>query len=266
MHHQNIRNSILSLLLTGTLSFLIACKKAGSTGAEQDRPVAEETAKKQMVPVRFESDQLTISMKYNPNSAELIEISGSDGYTTVITYKDHEPFEFKKTKQQVPYELVDYIKDKDGLLKARVFNQTGTAYIHKSSYTLRYDQDQMLLKVSYVSNSNVPVKDLSFTYRSGNAETQIIQEYPGQPKTIDLAYDTKNAVFKHLKYAERLFLESRYPFFNAGVHNLLKSSEAGQIITSYDYQYNDNDYPSEITVPSGAKKQTFKIIYTELKP
>jgi len=259
--------SALKITLYSLLFFTVSCKKSSPKEQEITKePPANEQGGKALIPVKFESDRLSISLQYRENTGELIEISGSDGYTTKITYKNQQPYVLIKSKSGNQFETVDYVWDKQGVPKARSFSDNGTVNIHKGSYVLTYDQNY-LNRITYYTSNGTLFRETVFQYTAGNPTTKTILDLPEQQQNITRSYDTKNGIFKHLKYAERLFPETRYLFFTDGQNNPLSSSNSKfpQENVTCSYQYNKEDYPSELTLSHGSEKQTFKITYTELK-
>ncbi|HKG08872.1 MAG TPA: hypothetical protein VKB19_20545 [Pedobacter sp.] len=257
----------LFTLIAVLVIFSAGCRKSPVKQEAEKKPDVIETDQKHFIPIKFESDGMTVSLKYLANTAELIEVSGSDGYTIVITYKNQEPHIFTKSQHQEQYETVDYVVDKNGILKARLFDDNGTVNIHKESYLLFYNQ-AVLQKLIYYSPAGTLLSEAALQYTDGNLVSKTITNHSdATQKTLNYTYDTKNGIFKYLNFAGRLLLECRYPFFMDGQNNRLSNSNTkspAENIT-YSYQYNDNAYPSLLTVANpGGKQQTFKVTYTEL--
>ncbi|HMI02090.1 MAG TPA: hypothetical protein VK541_06380 [Pedobacter sp.] len=258
--------STLRLLLAGHFLFFMACKKISSKKREETAPPTEQPVKR-LVPLKFESDQLQITLKYQENTANLIEIAGSDGYTMTITYKNQQPYEIKKMKNNKPFQLIDYVKDREGLPKARSFDENGAVFTPTGYYILDYDQNQLLVKIRFYKDNGELFRESTLSYSLGNVTTQIQSNYPGGSKNLHYTYDLKNGIFKHLKYPERLLLETRYPFFSAGQNNILSSTgtETLQEKITYNHEYNEDGYPSQIMITDHNMKQNFKVTYMELK-
>jgi hypothetical protein len=256
--------STLRLVLAAHFLFFMACKKISSKKREETTPPAEQPVKR-FVPVKFESDQLQVSFKYEENTANLIEIAGSDGYTMIITYKNQQPYEIKKMKNNKPFQLIDYVKDKEGLPKTRSFDEDGSVFTPTGYYILDYDQNQQLGKVRFYKDNGELFRESTLSYSLGNVTSQIQSNYPGEPKSLHYTYDLKNGIFKHIKYPERLLLEIRYSFFSAGQNNLLSRTEISRENLSYNYEYNVDGYPSQLMITDYNMKQSFKVTYMELK-
>lgn len=258
--------STLRVVLAAHFLFFMACKKISSKKKEETGSPTEQPVKR-FVPLKFESDQLQITFKYQENTANLIEISGSDGYIMTITYKNQQPYEIRKMKNNKPFQLIDYVKDKEGLPKARAFDENGSVFTPTGYYILDYDQNQQLGKIKYYNDNGGLFRESSLSYSMGNVTARIQSNYPGVSKSMHYTYDLKNGIFKHIKYPERLLLETRYPFFNAGQNNILSSyvTETPQENITYNYEYNADNYPSKLMITGNDRKQTFKITYTELK-
>lgn len=257
--------STLRLVLAGHFLFLMACKKISSKKREETGIPTEQPVKR-FVPLKLESNELQITFKYQENTSNLIEIAGSDGHTMTITYKNQQPYEIKKMKNNKSFQLVDYVKDKEGLPKARSFDENGAVFTPTGYYIFDYDQNQQLGKIRFYKDNGELFRESTLSYSLGNVTTRIQSNYPGT-KSIHYSYDLKNGIFKHIKYPERLFLETRYPFINAGQNNILSSAgaETPQENTTYNYEYNVDNYPSKITITDHNMKQSFKVTYMELK-
>jgi hypothetical protein len=258
--------STLRLVLAGYFLFFIGCKKTTSRKKEETETPTEQPVKR-FVPLKFESDQLQITFKYQENTANLIEIAGSDGYTMTITYKNQQPYEIKKMKNNKPFQLVDYVKDKQGLPKARSFDESGAVFTPTGYYILDYDQKVQLVKLRFYKDNGELFRESAMSYSLGNVTSKIQTNYPGGPKSLQYTYDLKNGIFKHIKYTERLFLETRYPFFSSGQNNILSSTwtETPQENITYSYIYNADSYPSEVIITDHNMKQSFKVTYIELR-
>jgi hypothetical protein len=245
----------------------MACKKNSAERKEETKVPAEQPAKK-FVPVKFESDKLQISLKYQENTANLIEIAGSDGYVTLITYKNQQPYEIKKMKQNQPFQLVDYVKDKEGLPKARCFDESGPVFTPTGFYILNYDLADQLTKIRYYKDNAELFRESVLSYSLGNVTELVQSDYPGGSKKLHCTYDLKNGIFKHVKYWDRLFLETRYPFFNPGQNNILSSADSKTPLenVTYSYEYNADDLPVKLSVTERNITQSFTITYIELKP
>ena len=258
--------STLRLVLAGHFLFLMACKKNSSKKREETGNPTEQPVKR-FVPLKLESDELQIAFKYQENTANLIEILASDGHTMTITYKNKQPYEIRKMKNNKPFQLVDYVKDKEGLPKARSFDESGPVFTPTGYYILDYDQNQQLGKIRFYKDNGELFRESALTYSLGNVTAQIQSNYPGGVKNLQYTYDLKNGIFKHINCLERLVLEIRYPFFSASQNNILSSSgtETPLENITYSYEYNADNYPSKLMITAHNRKQTFKITYAELK-
>ncbi|WP_285057212.1 hypothetical protein [Pedobacter ginsengisoli] len=256
----------LKLVLAGHFLFFTACKKISSKKKEETGIPTEQPVKR-FVPLKFESDELQLTFKYEEKTANLIEISGSDGHMMTITYKNQQPYEIKKMKNNKPIQLIDYVKDKEGMPKARSFDENGPVFTPTGYYILDYDQNQQLGKIRFYKDNGELFCESALTYSLGNVTAQIQSNYPGRSKNLQYTYDLKNGIFKHINCLERLVLEIRYPFFSASQNNILSSSgtETPLENITYSYEYNADNYPSKLMITTHNRKQTFKITYAELK-
>lgn len=259
--------TILRTTLAVCLLMISACKKKSNELVETNNPPDEQLPQKIFIPVKFVSAQLTVTLRYEENTANLVEIEGSDGYTITISYKNHQPYEIKKSSNGNVFQLVDYVKDKEGRPKARSFDKSNAVYVPTGSYVLTYDQKAQLTNiVSYKDNGEL-FRESTRSYTFGNISGSILLEHPDLKKNVEYTYDLKNGIFKHIPYSERLFLESRYIFFHPGQNNILTSFNARSVPenTDYSYEYNADNYPSLFTITVNNAKQTFKVSYVELK-
>lgn len=250
------------LALTG-----VSCSKKKNTKEPEPGPKTEVPEKKQWLPVKLESSQLVINLKYAGNNNQLTDISGSDGYAMSVTYKNNQPYELVKSKNQVPFQLVDYVKTKDNEPKARSFDQKGAVYIPTGSYVLTYDGQGQLVRVKNYQDNGDPLSETVMTYLSGNVSSLTLISNAQTLKAENYTSDLKNGIFKHVSSAERLFLESRYFYLKPGPNNVTRISNPKSAAdeVSFAYVYNAEDYPSQMTVTKNGLKQVFSISYAELK-
>ncbi|MES2457137.1 MAG: hypothetical protein V4594_16405 [Bacteroidota bacterium] len=250
------------LLLTG-----ISCSKKKTAKEPEPGPKTEVLEKKQWLPVKLESSQLVITLKYAGDNNQLTDIFGTDGYSTSITYKNNLPYEIVKSRNQVPFQLVDYATTKANELRARSFDKNGAVSIPTGFYVLIYDGQGQLTGLKNHQDNGDPLSETVMTYVAGNVSSLTLISNAQTQKTENYTSDLKNGIFKHVNSAERLLLESRYFYFKPGPNNVTRISNPKSAAdeVSFAYVYNAEDYPSQMTVTKNGTKQVFSISYAALK-
>jgi hypothetical protein len=254
--------SIAKFMLIGFIFLGASSCKKKKIQESVVNPQPEQIAKKVLLPVRFESEKLTITLKYNSNTPNLIEVSDSEDYSTSITYKNEQPYEIITARKGKEFKLVDYTRTKENEPKARSFDYTSPVYVPTGYDILTYDEQARLIKMKQYKDGGELFQQTSMQYTSGNVSTRTVAAKAEESVAQIFSYDTKNGVFQNIKYPERIIQYLRYSFLNIGQNNLLKITNPD---VSFSYLYNPDDYPSQITFTQNKVSQTYKITYTELK-
>lgn len=259
------------LTIVGIIFLIASCKKAKPRKEEKpvetDKPIITDPVKKQFIPIKLESENLIINLKYVENSALISEVNSSDGYSVKITYQDQLPFECLKYKSKIPFKSIYFRKTANTDLKVTFFDIDGKVDTPTGSLMLTRNTKEQLISIQASGDGpSYPYKESTWSYSSaGNVSGIIVKGSPNDASPIKYTHDEKNGIFKNVQHAQLLFLEMGYSFFCADTNNRLSYSNTDKPLenTDFSYQYNSDDYPKQFTILQS--KQTFKITYTELK-
>ena len=96
------------LIILSTVIVFLSCKKGKNIKTTENPP--SPTAETYIyVPVKFETPSAAVLLKYKENTAQLIEITDTDGNRTVITYAtDEQLFKLEKYKNTTLLHVVYY--------------------------------------------------------------------------------------------------------------------------------------------------------------
>lgn len=262
-----VLKNTLVLVTIGFMLVLTSCKKLKKMGTPEEKPVIQGPNPANYVPVRLQSDRLVVHIKYLENTAFMTEISDSEGYLSKVTYGKELPVQVKKYRDGVSFSYADFESADDRVVKIKSFLKEGKSNISKGYYLLSYDTPGKLRGLSYYNNANSLLREKTLSYNSlGNLSGFQVRELPGSDAAYLYTYDTKHAIFKHVKHGQLLFMELGYPFFNHGTHNPLSclGSITAMENATYLYEYNAENYPSKLSITTENKTQTFTITYQKL--
>jgi len=259
-----------ALTMIGVLFLIVSCKKSKIHREEEpagtDEPVITEPVKKSLIPIKFESENLTINFKYIENSAFISEVNSSDGYRTRITYETQLPFKYLY-RNNVHFKSIYFRKTANSDLKVTFFDVDGKVDTPTGSLLLTRDTKERLVSIQVSGKGpSYPYKESTWSYNSAGNVSEITVKGSSENVTpVRYTYDEKNGIFKNVHHAQLLFLEMGYSFFCADANNRLSylNTDKPTENTEYVYQYNTDDYPTQFTIVQS--KQTFKITYAELK-
>ncbi|WP_316793983.1 hypothetical protein [Pedobacter frigoris] len=247
---------LLSLLI-------ISCKKSKSFKTDPIQPPADQPAQKIFLPVKLESDKLAIYLKYQDNN--LTEIENSDGYKSQITYKNELPIKLRRFKYDKPISFSEYSFSDAMKTKISSFDEDGNLLTPTGHRLLTKNSANQIATISYFGADKKLFKEQILTYAASNLSDVSTNDVTSSLTTnFSYSYDSKNGIFKSIKHAQLLFLETGYDFFTHAINNPL-SYNSNTEKTTYTYKYNSENYPSELTITKNNKSQTYKITYKEIK-
>ncbi|NRF40261.1 hypothetical protein [Pedobacter foliorum] len=254
-------------IISGVVLLISSCTKNKPPKEEKDTPVVKEPLKKVLLPIKLESGNLVINLKYNENSTLISEVKTSDGYRFKPTYKDELPSQYDKYANKTLIQSIYCIRVPNKDLKVTFFNIDGQAYSPTGSLVLKQNlQNQISSILASGSGHSYPYKESECHYSSsGNLSDITIKNSPTNNTSITYTYDEKNGIFKNVQHCQLLFLAINFQLFSADVNNRLSYSNTGTPgeNTNFTYQYNADGYPTQFTITKS--KQTFKITYIELQ-
>lgn len=267
---KRLRYSIF--LILSVIISLTSCKK--STKLIPDKipdPKPTETGK--FIPVKFEADDFTLVLKYKEHTALLTEISDSDDNKMVITYTtEQDLYKLEKYSNGRLFYIVYYQRvDRNPTSKALLFdyNDLLNRYNPHGFYTITYNEQQKISEVNYYDNSNVLIAKNALSYAaSKNPSEMTTSEYPGSTTTTKYTFDNGKGICNNVVNSELLASELAYWFFLCTNNNMLSTSDqqSPQENISFNYEYNENGYPSIVKITSDEGTKNIKITYKRLDP
>ncbi|ETZ20613.1 hypothetical protein [Pedobacter sp. V48] len=105
------------LTIIGIIFLTASCKKNKPNEEKPVEPDIKDPVKKQFIPIKLESENLDINLKYIEKSALISEVNSSDGYSVKISYLDQLPFECLKYKSNIPFKSIYFRKTANTDLK-----------------------------------------------------------------------------------------------------------------------------------------------------
>lgn len=256
--------------LTLTAIIFIACKK----NKHQKTPENSQTQPTETyyyIPVKFENDENDLTLKYKDNTAQLIEIADTKGNKTLITYtKEEHPLKLEKYRNGILLNVVYYeLPDKKTISVAQQFNYDPItrSFTPLSSFTLTYNEQQRIHTINYYDKTVNLIKTHRFSYVVfGNISENTITPHTGSATVTNYTSDQKKGINSHINYSELFALEAEHWFFLCSVNNILNSinQKSPQENINFKYEYNENGYPSNMTMTKNNNTQHIKIIYKQM--
>ncbi|SMC58256.1 hypothetical protein SAMN04488101_101467 [Pedobacter nyackensis] len=257
------------------LLLVLACKKNQHT-----RPVIPEpepvpvkpppAISKILVPIKLETTGLILNLKYKDKTDLLTEISDASGTKTVITYTaEQHPSELEKYKNGKLFYTAYYERaDKKTTSKVIMFETKGSFYTPLGSYTLSYNNLQQLNEVKYYNHNEQLNKTRNLSYISGNLSEEANTTPPSSAEVNTYTFDQKKGIASHIKYSQILALEHEHWFLYFTSNNILNLENPKMPLEniSFSYEYNEDGYPSKMTINKNTSVQHIKITYKALEP
>lgn len=254
-------------IITGIVFLIPSCSKNKPNKEEKDEPIIKEPIKELFLPIKLESGNLIITLKYKENSALISEVKTSDGYRFKIIYKDGLPSQYDKYAGKKLIQSIYCIRVPDKDLKVTFFDVDGQASTPTGFLLLKQNiQNQATAIQASGSGHSFPYQDSEWHYSSsGNLSSITINDSPTKTASIKYTHDEQNGIFKNAQHSQLLFLVLDFPLFSADANNRLSYSntDTPSENTSFTYQYDADGYPTQYTTTKS--KQTFKITYMKLQ-
>jgi hypothetical protein len=265
-----MRNSSVFILITLLACSASSCKK--STHAVPDLPdtPVQQVLEKVYLPQKLESKNLSIKLGYKAGTNLLTEVSGSDGYKTIISYTSMDrPLKLEKYKNDKLTKLVDYRLDK----KQRIVQCNLFSFEHgEQSYTplgdieLEYDEHDRVLSFRFYDDQQRLTQAFVPDYdKEGNLSSMQSTAHPGNNMRLDYTYDKQPGIYQELPFVQIFSLELEECFFSHQRHNVLQRTASEQAVNkiSYSYTYNKAGLPVDMVINEGKKNRQFTITYEE---
>nr|WP_162989023.1 hypothetical protein [Pedobacter schmidteae] len=257
-------NYVLFVMLSLSL---LSCKKAIKTNPIA-APVIPTDLTSLYIPIKFETDGLSLSLSYKENTAQLTELTDQNGDKVKISY----------TTSQLPSKLEHYRngqlfyvayfeqQDKKNTNKAVLFDCTAQPLIYtpRGNYLLTYDEQNISI-LKYYNNSGNLVYANTWLYASGNLSQMSSTNPPGTPSLTTFTFDQKKGISSHIPYTQLFVIELDYWFLRCANNNIVSQQSTSNQV-NYSYEYNDQGYPLKVKISDQKRSQTIKVTYQQLKP
>lgn len=230
-------------------------------------PVVSPPIEKMWIPIRLNTGKSSIVFSYSASQA-LTKIDYGNGDRTEMSYnKEGNPDELARyTNKQLVY-LIGYSYDKEGnLSKASMATVTNKGVEQpKGYYSIKYNAGRQPLVITYYANDHKIIAENQQIFSgSGNLLSEnnnlntILASY---------AYDTKNGLFKQVKYAWLFALEKEHPLFLSVANNIstLNLSSKTTDKQTFSYTYNSDQYPETIKTVANELNTSTQVLYQEVK-
>lgn len=248
-----------------------SCKKANNhSGTEADLPSEEK--KYAYLPIKFEMATSLLTLTYKGNTTLLSEIADDQGHKTVISYTGEqrllklEKFNDEKLFYVVYYESSD--KKTIGAAQTFDYNPVNMRYTPLSSYHLFYDKQQQIRTINYYEKNINLTKTLELSYStSGNLSERTTTPVSGIRSILKYTFDQQRGICNQISHLGLLAFEAEHWFFLCTFNNIIDSTDQASPseAINFKYEYNENGYPSMVTIHKNGQYQNIRITYKRIE-
>ncbi|MET3115072.1 hypothetical protein AAKU52_002815 [Pedobacter sp. CG_S7] len=220
-----------------------------------------------LVPIKIESVNETITLKYLGNTALITSIEeNSKGRKGIINYDNNKlisGYEIYENNQLIYF--IDYWRDVNQRINnVNQFKNKGIQFTPTGYYTLEYNNLNQLSIIKFYSSQKQLLGSKSLNFDAASNIISIIINTGQEEKSV-FTYDGKNGLFKNVDNARLISLEFNHKLFNSLVNNLItKTGTFANQDFNCTYEYNSDSFPSQITLHEANIKTIFKITYKTL--
>ncbi|MBC7566284.1 MAG: hypothetical protein H7223_04895 [Pedobacter sp.] len=235
---------------------------------EEEKPiVVVPPKKKNMLPVRFTTTDLTVDLIYMENTALITEIKFSGGIRYLMTYADKVLKKLQKYKDNVHVQSVDYLITDGRITRVTRLEVREKVTTPAEKYYLEYNASFQINNIKTYAANNSLLSDNTLEYKvDGNLLSSAIAT-GSLISSYTYSYDIRNGIFQSVLFCQLLKMEINEVFFTPGTNNILNlfNSRSQKENVDYEYTYTTDDFPTEIKIRQKGLLQTYKVTYTELK-
>jgi len=247
------------------VSTSLSCTKEKS---ENDlAPVVTEPEKEEQgaefLPVKIGSGNTGQLFSYS-NGNYLTKIEYGDGSAAVLTYdSNNQPLTFQSLKGNVLNHESEYVLNATGqVVRINHYSVSGASISPDGYCLLEYNTAGQLSRLSDYSKAKKLLNERVRTYTaSGNL---LSERSTATQETATYNFDEKEAIFKHVAYADLFALGTGDQLLTSAVNNITnrKIAENGSTDQSYTYVYNKSGYPQTLSYKKGTVTvSNAKVVY-----
>lgn len=259
------------LLTLFALLCIVACKKNKVSKFEISGPESPREIKR-LVPVKFESAGLTLNLRYKDNTALLTEIDEGGGNKIVMDYTAaSHPAKLEKYKNGRLFYIAYYVLDeKKKAGKALTFDYDNLShnYTPTGFYTLSYNDLELLHTIHYYNQTDNLGNTCTRSYsNSGSLSEMQLNNNQGPENKMTYTFDQKKGISSLIPYNQLFTLEGDHWFLFCSSHNMLSCLNQKSPLEniSFLYEYNEDGYPSKVSIGKNKSTQSIKITYKTLE-
>jgi len=237
--------------------FMVSCSDDDSNSTNQENAVLV----KKMID-SSEDGVLTTVLTYDGN--KITTSVTDDGSSTEYTYANGLLVKQESFYNDTTFEKTTYQYNSNNKLESSVvfyYSVDADPYAVKSVYT--YNSDTSISAALYEGNENSQTEfygTRTITLSNGNiTKYSTLEEGATQPIEYTMTYDAKNNPNKNVFANDVMVLAS----LTGGNNNTLTESSnmLGSFTTTYEYTYNNNNYPTKLIMNEGGFISNIEYFY-----
>ncbi len=230
----------------------------------KETPPLPPTSTTRLVPIKIESPLETITIKYLANTGLVTYVDfGKTKKSIQFIYNKENELIAGLTADQLGQEyFIDYFRDtKKNIYKVSYYVELSTHTTPTGYHLLTYNSLNQIAEAIQHSSKNILLNTYSYSYDLAKNRNSTITNQDDTKKTI-FTFDQKNGLFKHVDHALLISLEFPHYLLNSNINNVVtKKGSAANLDYSYTYEYNEADFPSQITLSEANVKTVYKVTY-----
>jgi len=260
----------LGTLMLSLLLLSLSCKKQKPIQEEFKDPEPEEPVAHLFLPTKLESKDLQLVFNYREQDHFLSRIDLNDNSYIEISYRENLPLKASFYTQRKVTGFLDFMSNNGKIVNVNSWREQGKVNTFTGNHTLSYDPNDRIAELHYYGVDRLLFKQSECVYTLDNN----LQEFNTEElesnlsRKVQYTYDERNGIFKHVPFMEILFREFGIDFLYSGNNNVLqaKVDDGATGDLSFQYQYDAQGYPIEMTITGNQLKEHYLISYKEIQP
>ncbi len=249
------------LLITLSITFFTCSTESVNNPEEEEN--TDSTLIKKIVYDKGTANEYTETFNYEGN--KLTSVDAGDGYKNIYTYDSDNNLikdDFFEKNELIASVSLEYNSDDKVAMYIETFFEGSGLSDRQYKHVLTYNNDGTITSKVY-GNYNGTGFQLDFTEIITLDGKNILEVSHNDGYKIAYTYDKKNNAFKNIHAIEVLNMLSENEFGSliyGNTNNILSFIESGassyNYIDTYEYTYNENDYPKTCIYSSKYGNQT----------
>ncbi len=233
----------------------------------KETPTPPPASTARLLPIKIESPLETITIKYQGNSSLVASLDfGKSKKSLQFIYNKQNVLVagLVEDPQAQEYQIDYFLDVHKNIFQVSYYVDLNNVISPSGYYLLTYNALNQIVDAKRYSAKNILVNSYNYGYDLLTNINSIITNQE-DAKKLTYTFDQKNGIFKHVNYAPMISLEISHHLLNSIANNIsTKTGNTPAQNLSYTYEYNSEDFPSQVTVNEAGVKTVYKVTYKTL--